>query len=134
MQIINVVVGEQSIRTLTMPYLKMFVNAEWNTFIKFVQKEVYNHHVEAIFNQICQFFHDGFTLVFGMQFSDRMFRHNNVLALSFSKALSSKYDKFSKLAEDTCAEVLDKDFFDIFASLVKDLATSKVVPELNVKK
>ena len=52
----------------------------------------------------------------------------------FRKVLSIKSDKISELAEDTCTEVLDKDFVDIFALLVKDLASSKLEAELHVEK
>ena len=50
-----------------------------------------------------------------MQFADRIFCDNNILALSFRKVLSSKYDNGAELSEDLCAGVLDKDFVDIFA-------------------
>ena len=71
-----------------MPHLKMFINAEWNTFLNFVQKEAHDHHSEDKFNQFCQFIYDGATLKnketyqsFGIQFLDRRFCHNNVLVL-----------------------------------------------------
>ena len=61
MQIIHAVAGDKSIRTLTFPHLKIFINAEWNTFIKFVQKEAHDNHAEAMFNKFCQFIYDGCT-------------------------------------------------------------------------
>ena len=69
-----------------------------------------------------------------MKISDRRFCHNNILALPFRKALSRKYDKVTELAEETCAEVLDKEFFDSFALSVQDLSSSKVLAGLNVEK
>ena len=95
----------------------------------FFQKELLNHHVEASFNEFCKFAHDGCALErkdkhqdFRTHFADRRFRHNNAIALSFRKSLSSKADKVSELAQDACTEVLDKNFVDIFASSVQDLA------------
>ena len=63
-----------------------------------------------------------------------MFRHNNSASLSFRKVLSSKTNKVSELAQDACTEVLDKNFVNIFASSVRDLAASKVAVELIVEK
>ena len=69
-----------------------------------------------------------------MQFAGWIFRHKNVLALLFRKVFSSKSDKVAELAEDTCTEALDKEFIDIFALSVQDLAEGKVVAESNVEK
>ena len=141
MQIIHAVAVENDIRTLTMPNLKMFVNAEWNTFANFIQKESYDHHVEASFNESCQFINIGCALKnkskyqdFGMQFVDRKFYYNNVVTLSFRKVKSKKTNKISELVQDACADVLTKNFIDIFASSVQDFEASKVVVELNVEK
>ena len=71
---------------------------------------------------------------FGIQFTDRRFRHNNLLALSFSKKLSSKSNKVDELAKESCTEVLDKECVDIFTLSVQDLAAIKVVAELNVER
>ena len=86
-----------------------------------------------------QFIHGGATLknkqkfqAFGMNFLDRIFRHNNVLALSFRKSLSSKSDKVDALAEEAYAEVLDKEFIGIFTLSAQDLAVNKVLAESNV--
>ena len=102
---------------------------------------MHNYHVEAKFDQFCQFFHNGTTLKnekkhqsFGMKFEDRIFIHNNCLALSFRKALSSESDKVAELPEEACAEVLDKEFIHIFALSAQDLAARKVGAELNVEK
>ena len=62
MQINYAFEGDKQIRALNMPHLKKHNNAEWNTFIKFSQKESRDHHVEAKFNQFCQFVYDGATL------------------------------------------------------------------------
>ena len=70
---------------------------------------------------------------FRIQFEYRRFRHNNDLALSFRKVLSSKSDKVTELAEGACTEVLDKEFVDVFALSVQDLAASKFAAELNVE-
>ena len=94
-----------------------------------------------MFNHFFQFFYDGFTLVnkekyqaFVMKSSDQRSPHNNVLALSFNKVLSSESDKFSKLAEYVCTEVLDNEFFYVFASSLQDLVASKVEDKLNIEK
>ena len=63
MKIIHAVSGDKAKRTLTIPHLKIFINTEWNAFIKFVQKEVHGHHAESMFNQFCQSVHDGCALV-----------------------------------------------------------------------
>ena len=61
-QMIHSASGENDIRALTMPNLKKLINAEWSTYVKFIQKESYDHHVENIFNEFCQFINDGFDL------------------------------------------------------------------------
>ena len=38
MRMAHAVAAENEIETLTMPHLKMFVNDEWNAFVKFLQK------------------------------------------------------------------------------------------------
>ena len=53
--------------------------------------------------------------------------------MSFRKSLSRKADKVSELVQDARTQVLDKNFVDVFASSVKDLAASKVALELNVE-
>ena len=40
----------------------MFINAEWNSFVKHVQKELHDHHVEASFNEFCHFINGGCAL------------------------------------------------------------------------
>ena len=71
---------------------------------------------------------------FGMQFVDQIFRPNNVVTLYFRKVLSRKAEKVTELAEEVCAEVLDKYLSDMLALLVKDLVVRKVAVELNVEK
>ena len=61
-QTIRTVAVENEIKTLTIPHLKMFINVEWNVFVKFLQKELHDRRVEASFNDIRQFINDGFTL------------------------------------------------------------------------
>ena len=61
-QKIRTVAVENEIKTLTMLHLKTFINSEWNDFVKFIQIEIHDHHVEVSFNDICQFINDGFTL------------------------------------------------------------------------
>ena len=129
----HTVVGENKIRTLTIPHVKMFINAEWNAFVKFIQKESHGHHAEASFNEFCQFINDSCALKIKRSISDRRCRHNNAVALLFRKSLSSKADKVPELFQDTCTEVPDKNFVDIFASSVQDLAANKVEVELNAE-
>ena len=83
LQMMNDVSGENEFKPLTIPHLKIFLNAEHNTFKKASRQEVLDHHEEANENQFCQFTHDGATLLykdkhqaFGMQFADAKFSHN----------------------------------------------------------
>ena len=64
--------------------MKIFLNAEHNTFKKAARQAVLAHYEEDNENRFSQFVHDGVTLLnkdkhqsFGMQFADNKFRHNN---------------------------------------------------------
>ena len=70
---------------------------------------------------------------FGMKISDRIFRHKNVIVLSFRKVYSKKVDEVTELAEDASAEASDKKFSEILALLVQDQVAKKVAQELNVE-
>ena len=39
---------------------------------------------------------------YGMQFTDKQFRHNNLIALYFRKPVSHEPDKVAQLAEEVC--------------------------------
>ena len=100
-QMIDAVAGDKEIRTLTMHHLKMFINAEWNTFVKFARKELHDHHADASFNVFFQFINDGCALknkdkhqTFEAQFVDWRHHHNNAVSLSFRKALCTFYLMF----------------------------------------
>ena len=93
-QLMHTISGENEVEILTINPLKMHVDEEWNTFKKYLRKEVNDHFIEAKGNRFCQFIHDGYSLLnkykcqaFGIQFLDRRFRHNNFVALLFRKAL-----------------------------------------------
>ena len=68
-----------------------------------------------------------------MKFADRIFRRNNVIVLSLRKAFSSKSDKVPELADEACAEAIDKELSETLASSAKHLAGRKVAQELNVE-
>ena len=55
---------------------------------------------------------------FGIQFAQRIFRYDNVIASSFRKVLSSKSDKVAELAKEARTEAIDDEFSEIFVSSV----------------
>ena len=65
------------------------------------------HYEEGHQNRFCLFMRDGSTLknkdkhqAFGVQLSDKQFKHNNSITLSFKKHVSHEADKVAELAED----------------------------------
>lgn len=66
-----------------------------------------------------------------MHFADRKFRRNNVVVLSFRKALSRKSNTISVLVDEACEDLIDKLFNKIFSKPVQDLAERKVANELS---
>ena len=141
LQMMNDVSGENEFKPLTIPHLKIFLNAEHNTFKKASRQEVLDHHEEANQNQFCQFPHDGTTLLnecnhqaFGMQCVDAKFRHNSVIAFSFRTPLSQEAEKVAELSEEVCTECFDLEFNHVFSSSEKDLGASTVAKELNEEK
>ena len=64
-----------------------------------------------------------------MQLTDKHFKHNNAIALSFRKPISHESDKVAELAEEICDETFDLKFQDALSSSVQDLATSTVAKE-----
>ena len=109
----------------------MYMNAEHKTFKKAACQAVLDHYEEANENSFCQLVHDGDALlnkyeyqVFGMQFVDYKFCHNNVIALSFRKPVSHKSDKVAELAEEACHEYFELCFQRVFSYSAQDLATS----------
>ena len=69
-----------------------------------------------------------------MQFTNKQFKYNNVLALSFVKPISHEVDKVAELDEEICDETFDLKFQDTFSSSVQDLAASAVAKTLEVDK
>ena len=68
-----------------------------------------------------------------MKFEDKRFSCNNIVALSFSKVLSSKSDTFSELVEEACTLVTDEDFSETLTLSMQYLEAMKVAQELNVE-
>ena len=100
------------VKILTIPHLKNHVQMELNTFNKHLQQELNDHCAEAKVSQFFQFIDDSHTLknkheyqTFSMQFSNRTFRRNNVIALLIRKVLSRKSENVSGLVEEARTEV-----------------------------
>ena len=107
----NVVAGQNELKLLTTPHVKIHLNAENNAFTKAARKVVLGHNEEVSLNQFSQFTHNSATLLnkdkhhdFGMQFIDAKCRHNNTVALSFRKPLTRKADKVAELVQESCLE------------------------------
>ena len=66
-----------------------------------------------------------------MQFSERRFRHDNLVVLSFRKALSRKSNMTLVLLEEAYDEVIGEGLNESFSQSVQDLAVSKVANELS---
>ena len=86
LQTMNGGAGENELKPLTIPHLKICLNSECNTFKEATHKAVIDHYEEASLNQFFQFAHDGATLLnkdkcqdFGMKFADTTFRHNDAI-------------------------------------------------------
>ena len=69
-----------------------------------------------------------------MQFTDKQFKHDNSIALSFRNPISHEACEVAELAEDVCDETFGLKFQDTLAFLVQDLAASSVSKELEVNK
>ena len=111
LQMMNDVAGDIDFKPLTIPHLKICVNAEHDAFKKSTRQAALDHQEEANENLFCQFVHDGATLLnkdkyqaLVMQFADVKFRHNNVIISSFRKPSSHKAEKVDELAEEACTE------------------------------
>ena len=61
-QMPHIISGDNEIKKLTLLHLKKCAQAEWNTFTKYLQKEVNDYRIEAKDNPFCQFSHNGATL------------------------------------------------------------------------
>ena len=132
-QLTHVMDGDNEVKILTIPHLKMYVDIEQNTFKKRLRKEANGNCIEAKENIFFQFIHDGATLLnkyecqaFGMQFADRRFRCNNILALLFIKSLSSKSNMTPSLVEEVCDEAIDKVFNEMPSQSFQELEARKV--------
>ena len=55
----QMIAGDNSVKILTIPYLKMLTQAEWSTFNKCWQKEENYHFIEAKGSRICYFINNG---------------------------------------------------------------------------
>ena len=93
----HTIARENEVKMLTIPQLKMCIQVKWNAFKKILKKEAKDHYIESKYIIFFQIINDDAALlskhkhqVFGMQFADRRFRCNNVVALLFRKSLSSK--------------------------------------------
>ena len=67
-----------------------------------------------------------------MKFTDKQFKNDKVVALSFRKPIYHEADKVAELAEEMCDEIFDLKFQGAFSSSSQDLATSTVSKELEV--
>ena len=59
----NSVAGENEFKSLTIPHLKMCLNAEHDTFKKAARQSALDHYEEVNENRFCQFMYDGATLM-----------------------------------------------------------------------
>mgnify|MGYP001184610924 CR=1 FL=1 len=50
----STIAGENELKMLTIPHLKKYIQAEWDTFKKYLQQELKDHHIEAKGSQFCQ--------------------------------------------------------------------------------
>lgn len=92
-----------------------------------------DHCDKAKDSQFCQFINDGATLnnkhknqALGMQFPDRRFSCNHVVALWFRKVTSSTAEKVAELAKDVALELTDQQFNEIFVASVQDQAAKRL--------
>ena len=53
-----------------------------------------------------------------MLFTDKTFRYNDAIALSFRKHVSHESDKIAQLVEEVCQEYFELNFQDVFLSSV----------------
>lgn len=103
-----------------------------------MQQEANDHCVEAKGSQFFQFTNDVAALknkqkrqAFGMTFSARIFRWNDIVSLSLRNVSSSRSDKVPELVKDMSAEVRSKMFSEMITSSVQDQAVKKVSQELD---
>ena len=120
------VAGENDLKSLKIPQLKMCLNDEHNLLNKETRQEVLDHYEDANENSFCQFAHYSATLLkkdkyqaFGIHFADTKFRHNDAITLSFRKPFSHESYKVAALVEEACNECFELDFTHIFLLLHK---------------
>ena len=61
-----------------------------------------------------------------MKFSEKYFKHENAMSLSFRKTITHKSDEVAELAEKACCETFDLTFQEKISSSVQCLAPSAV--------
>ena len=67
-----------------------------------------------------------------MRFTNRRFRLNDVVTLSFRKVLSNESSMISGLVEEVCDKTIDKVLNEKLSKSVQDLAGRKVANKLSV--
>lgn len=118
---------------LTIPKLKLVVEAEFACFVCFLRNMLQKTLEESHGNRCCQFIHDGCTLdnklkyqAFGLQFTHEKYQTNHVVALTFERVLSSTSENVGRLTEQVVKEITGVDFGDLCRCSVQDAAAKSV--------
>ena len=125
---------------LTIPRLKLMINAEWLAFIRILRHELQKKFQDGLGNTFCQFIHDGCTLesqskyqAFGLQYTDSNFASNNVVALTFRRARSSAGESVVNLAREEVFNTTGYRFDQIIGCSVQDAAARSVAAHLQLE-
>ena len=125
---------------LTIPRLKLMINAEWLAFIWILRHELQKKFQDGLGNTFCQFIHDGCTLesqskyqAFGLQYTDSNFASNNVVALTFRRARSSAGESVANLAREEVFNTTGYRFDQIIGCSVQDAAARSVAAHLQLE-
>ena len=107
--------------------------SEFELFKSCLHKELEPMVLESKGNAFCQIIHDGVTLsnkskhqAFGVQFTNRKFHCNHVVALGFQKVKDSTTDTVSNLGQELVKDRTNFDFKQIIACAVQDSAAKSV--------
>jgi len=110
-----------------------YTTSEFELFKSCLNKELEPMVLESKGNAFCQIIHDGVTLsnkskyqAFGIQFTNRKFHCNHVVALGFQKVKNSTGDTVSNLGKELVKDRTNFDFKQITACAVQDSAAKSV--------
>ncbi|KAI9330864.1 hypothetical protein BDR26DRAFT_922375 [Obelidium mucronatum] len=125
---------------LTDKSLKLWVDAEFEIMLIFVQYMLMQKHQQAHGNRFAQFIHDGGTLdnkmkfqAMAVQFVDPNFACNHVVSIAFSASLSNTNDAVATKVKALFKQRTGLDFEGAVSSMIQDRAALGVADLLDIE-